>query len=461
MLAVNGPALRRLLASPSARFVAALALANAPFWLLGQAFFVSRGVANLDTAVALLVVSFAPAVGVFLLVIAWIADLALSLSLTFHFGSPVEFVRSIRFASVLQLSEFISWTSVALTIPFVACGLAALRLVHGHRGIWRAACLLTPLLALIDAFNGSSALSDRGTWRLPFNLAGSPVVTLAAQQMRRPEGAPLHALASNETVQRLVDVAGWATAHPDRSVLFVIVESLGSPNAPALRAWLSRQLFDTSITDRYELRDADIPFRGSTTAGEMRALCALAGSYRGIDASTGARCLPATLARAGWTTIGMHGFSQRMFDRQDWWPRVGLQANHFIDSPLLTGVPHCGAAFRGGCDAQLIHAAVKALGPAKRFVYLLTLNTHLPLAPTPLPPDLPDLCARAAITDEACELVGALGSVLNSTRAELGGLHKAPLVVVIGDHAPPFSRRSSRDAFSADRVPAFALIPRE
>lgn len=453
---MNRPAQARTVA-PALRFIAALALVNLPFWVLSQGYFLSRGLVNLESAVAMIVMSFSAVAGLALLLLAWAADLVLSLSLTYHFGTPLEFLRSVQFASALEIRHYLTPGNAALALPFLAAGWAALRLVRGQRTMWRTALLLTAALAAVDALNGSSQLSVRGTWRLPFNLGGSPVVTLATQQLKHTELPPPLPLPTADTALGLVDIPAWAAQHPDRSVLFVLVESLGLPQSPALRRWLDTRLDGLPA---YELRTADLPFRGSTTAGELRSLCALSGSYRAIDAAIGADCLPARMARQGWTTIGMHGFASAMFDRKTWWPRIGLQQVHFVDSPLFGERRRCGAAFKGACDAELIRLGMEAATPARRFVYLLTLNTHLPLDAGPIPPALSQQCARDAVDEEACALIAGVGEVLDRLRAALQHAAVPPLVVVLGDHAPPFAVRDSRDAFSADRVPAYVLVPR-
>lgn len=445
--------------NPWLRFSLALALANLPFWMLGQFHFMNRGAVNLDCILAIVVMPFSVAAGILLLCVIWLADLSLSLAMAFHFSTPLEFIRAIKFGSALQLRDFVTPANALSALPFLLCGYATARLCRRRQPRFTlAAVAITAVLALVDMVNGSSALSDKGTWKLPMNLAGSPLTTLASIQIHQPNGAPLRKIDRMETAEQLIDVVAWAQEHPNRSVLFVIVESLGAPQSTQLRAWLDRQLAPPAS---YELRTSDVPFRGSTTAGELRQLCALAGSYRGMSQALGSQCLPARLAATGWKTTGLHGFSRRMFDRQQWWPMIGLQDLHFIDSPLLANEKHCGAAFRGGCDSHTIAAAVQAARPARHFVYLLTLNTHLPLSAGPVPVDLAPLCEQAGANDEVCALTGALGKVLSDIRHEVDRSGFQPLVIVIGDHAPPFSRPESRQAFFADKVPAFALVPAE
>lgn len=362
---------------------------------------------------------------------------------------------------MLQLSEYFTRSDALLALPFLACGVVLLRLTRNRPDLLRPASIIVVLLLLADALNGSSMLANRDQWRLPFNIAGSPIATMTALQLRQQRDAPLHTLPIGGTVQGLVDVPDWAVRHPDSSVLFVIVESLGRPSSPAVQEWLTTRMTGGSIEDHFELRTADIPFRGSTTSGELRALCGLSGSYRELDEVRGAGCLPARMRHLGWTTMGMHGFSGRMFDRRTWWPLIGLQRANFIDSPLFATEPLCGSLFKGACDAQLVEEAVNALDTAKRFVYLLTLNTHLPIVSAPLPPDLATICQSSGVDHNGCHLTSALGNVLNNVRSAVSRSKRASLVVIVGDHAPPFALKASRDAFIADKVSAFVLIPRD
>lgn len=441
------------------RFLLALAIANAPYWWLGNTLFMSRAVFNVDVALALCVLPVAPVAGIVLLCVAWGADWILNQSLTYHFRTPMEFVHSIRYADTLNISGFVEWRTVALLLPFAIAAALLVRLTRGQRNLWRPALVVISLLVLVDASNGSSMLSDRGTWRYTVNLAGSPVATLSALAVREPATAPLLALRTEDTVQGLIDIPSWAAAHPERSILFVIVESLGVPTNPALRDWLRTQWLDNP-NQRFDIRSADIPFRGSTTSGELRSLCALAGSYRSMDAAHGATCLPARLAALGWSTVGMHGFSRQMFNRAQWWPAMGLQSTVFVEAPEFQGA-RCGAAFRGGCDSDLIALGMKALEPNRRFVYLLTLNTHLPVEPPSEDTPSPPACTSPTADRDVCHHLAATAAVLRQLRRAFDTTHPMPLVVVVGDHAPPFANRLSRQAFLSNKVPAVVLVPHD
>lgn len=454
-------AIERCRASNTLRFLGALVLANAPFWLLGKEFFGHRALINLDIALALIVLIARPLLGIALLVVAWAADIVLNQSLVFHFATPLDLLRSLQFASTLQFREYLTRSQALLVLPFLASGALLLRLTRNRPAMWLPACITVVLLLLGDISNGSSLLGNRDRWGVSLNIAGSPIATMVALQNRQEQSAPLRPLPIEDTAQGLEDIPDWAAHHEDRGVLFVIVESLGRPRSPALYEWLKNQLASADLDDRFTIRAAEIPFAGATTSGELRSLCALTGSYRELDEVNAAECLPWRLRRLGWTTVGMHGFSGRMFDRRQWWPLTGLQETNFADTPLFAAAPLCGSLFRGVCDERLVRQAVEALEPGRRFVYLLTLNTHLPVEPRPLSTELASLCQNSGVHANSCQLTAQLGDVLRSVSVAVSATRHPPLVVIVGDHAPPFALNASREDFFPDTVPGFVLAPRE
>jgi hypothetical protein len=446
------------LVEPTLRFVLALTIANLPFLWLEHSNFMSRAMINVDLALALCILPRLPIIGIALLAISWGAEWMVSLAMTFHFGSPAEFVHSIRYAASLDYQGLINWPAVTWMVLFFGVGTMLFFVTRRQRNMWQPGIAITVLLIFMDAVNGSSALSIRGALLYPINLAGSPSATLVMSAIHTSALQPLRKLQKEDTVQALVDIPAWAAAHPDRGILFVVVESLGVPTDTSMRAWVQSQWLDPSLLERFNLHTAEIPFKGSTTSAELRSLCMLSGSYRSVDSAQGAACLPAQLAANGWSTVGMHGFSGRMFDRVNWWPKVGLQTTLFGEAPEFQGV-RCGTAFRGGCDTTLLAAGVKALAP-RRFIYLLTLNTHLPIERPAQGIPIPPACKRPESNSEVCDHVSATTAVLSQLRQTLQTVTVAPLVVVIGDHPPPFSNKLSRQSFLQDKVPAAVLVPK-
>jgi hypothetical protein len=152
-----------------------------------------------------------------------------------------------------------------------------------------------------------------------------------------------------------------------------------------------------------------------------------------------------------------------MFERNVWWPKVGFEQVLFGDSPTLRDLKRCGSVFEGVCDAELISNAVSALRTQRGFAYVLTLNTHLPLQKKNMPdtdPKLKLLCAAEKTPDEVCTILSLQGHVLSETVRLASALQPAPMIILMGDHSPPFSSSLSRAQYEPLVVPAFVLKPR-
>ena len=65
------------------------------------------------------------------------------------------------------------------------------------------------------------------------------------------------------------------------------------------------------------------------------------------------------------------------------------------------------------------------------------------------------------IMREVCDHISATTSVLRYLRKEIEMALAPPLIIIVGDQAPLFSNKMSREAFIADKVPAVVLVPRQ
>lgn len=201
-------------------------------------------------------------------------------------------------------------------------------------------------------------------------------------------------------------------------------------------------------------------FHGGTTNGELRVLCGLGGRYQSFrdDEAPGADCMPALFAARGATAIGLHGFSGQIFDRLRWWPKIGLTQWLFAQELARDG-NLCGEAFQGICDRALIDEAVARLRPGPAFVYALTLNTHLPLRNSSIDPAFEQRCTRLAVPHLPCLLLFKQAALMSDIGTALRASPERPLVVIAGDHVPPFGDVTDRAAFSSTRVPVYILRP--
>jgi hypothetical protein len=433
--------------------VLAVVLANLPLWLAAVQDDMRRGIFSLDGIIAVAVGFRSRRWGAFLLIGAWLLDLAVAKSITYHFPSPALFVASAKFGGALDLRSLLDPFDIAIFLALAGSFVALLRLQR-QKPPTRTLAAIFIIVGTLDVLNGSSAMSMKEFRSLDVNVAGSPALVMLSSVLHNPtEALPLASIKGPNAVGSYLKVRDWMTTHPDGSVFVVVVESLGLPVDPHQRAWLSSRMRPKGAQ---AVDEESVEFSGPTTYGELRTLCLLVGGYDRLKSESATTCLPRLAADKGWKTSGYHGFTERMFDRAIWWPTIGVQNMYFLEQLKAAGATQrCGAAFAGICDAELLRRAASSISP-RSLVYVLTLNTHLPLASTEVSADLAPLCQDAPRS--ACELLSATGRVLDEVR-QVADEHPNSLVLVVGDHAPPFKNKAARQAFSPNRVPAWIVYP--
>jgi hypothetical protein len=247
--------------------------------------------------------------------------------------------------------------------------------------------------------------------------------------------------------------------------VLVIVESLGVFRDPDARAQIDAPIYDPHVTQKYTVTSGNIGYFGSTTSAEMRELCHTREPYADFTKTNGFSCLPERLHTRGYATMSVHGFNRSFFNRQTWYPSIGFDKEVF--GLALAKQTHrlCGGAFRGACDADLppVIAHEAAFSPKPKFIYWLTLNTHIPVAP------------GEALTKYGCSSdTGVFNHLQVCRMAELwhdvfNAVAKLALdpsigpadILVVGDHAPPLWSKRGRAQFEPGLVPWYRLTPRE
>lgn len=442
----------------------AFAFLNVPFWWLQQEYFLVRPWLNIELLLPVLLIPRWPRLGLVALAICWLLDFTVSQSATFRFDSAFDFIRSAVFLSQTHLLSFLTVSRLLMAIPFVAAAAVAwwlARSIGPQKLPWMICLSFAAIISFVDITNGSSIFSSRSIRLLPGNPAGSPTFTLAIRAWQSRIHHELTPLPRGTAATEVADVEGWAKRHPDGRAVLVLVESMGWHHDPGMRQWLLDRVSNPAIQRRYTLVDSEIGFTEATTSAELRELCGLRGGYRNMSDGVGERCLPARLAALGWKTAGYHGFSGNMFDRNAWWLETGIAHGYFAQDLFQSGDRRCGGGFPGLCDADVISRAL-AHAPPRSFTYILTLNSHLPLTPVPIPQDLQSICNHAGATEQTCLITATIGQALTALRLQLEAAQGVlPLVVVVGDHAPPFSDLASRGEYNDHTVPAFVLKPRE
>lgn len=270
-------------------------------------------------------------------------------------------------------------------------------------------------------------------------------------------GAPFTS-ASAQT--RLLEAADGQT-----NVLVVVVEAMGQPVDPALSAKLTAMWLRPELAGRYEMRQGTTDYYGSTTSGEMRELCLRWGDYRDI-AGPQPGCLPSKFAAMGYATSSIHAFEPYFFDRERWYPQIGIQQMTWGQDLLDQGVAMCPSVFAGACDREVPALIGRRLKRADKpqFVYWLTLNSHLPVEEHA---DLGTARCRqlGAVLDDDLPMVCRLFAIWGDTSVALAKMLADPDlpptdVLIVGDHMPPFTLQRARVQFAPTQVPWFYLKAR-
>lgn len=185
------------------------------------------------------------------------------------------------------------------------------------------------------------------------------------------------------------DMTADTIAASGHNVLLVVVEGLGAFADPRERSMLGDILQAVAHGGRYRLTSGTTHYSGSTTGAAARELCGHWGSWVDFVGDETFDCLPNRLAKKGLSTLSFHGYSREMFLRHQWYPHIGFKHSAFMED-MAAEVPsptpsRCGSVFRGLCDTEVagvVDAALKADPDKQKFVYFLTLNTHIPYEPS-------------------------------------------------------------------------------
>ena len=252
----------------------------------------------------------------------------------------------------------------------------------------------------------------------------------------------------------------YVASNPENtSVLSVSVESLGLARSASDMVALTFAI-PHKLGDHYEIDQHHHKFFGSTLQGEIRELC---GQRLIGNASEKAiirrlhRCLPKMLQANGYVTDALHGNGGRFYNRRTIYPAMGFQRSWFYDDIVAadrSAGPCPKTAFNAVCDDRLYARALSLFDGNKRFVHVMTLDSHLPV------PDADGLtCPRVFLDDKP---LCAYANLISRSLDELGSAitaapHKPDLIFIYGDHAPPFSKSTTRARFADDEVPFFIL----
>jgi len=468
----------RPLAGRFAYLVAYLILPNGAFAFAARFVYSVRASVNLDYLVLGMVAPSLP-YGVTLALYAClvVVDLIAAVGAIYHFR-PSDLV-----VIVADLAHFNALTILpVLGLALFMVGLLATSAVLVARQGWsyvawnRASVALAGILLLgSDIINGTSVFSRSGQTIIPLNIATSQVYRMAdaavgvvRDELDRGKTGPRQ-MAAGATARwsRSDGSDGGGARISARHAVLVIVESFGVFRDPAAHEAILSVFRDPRVTRRYRVMEGTVPFHGATTTAEFRELCGFRLKLHEADRETLSNCLPWRLRAEGFRTVAIHGFTKRFFRRWQWYPWIGIERSLFAED--MRGGPalrSCGAAFRGVCDTDAAGLVEKELLDApkgeRRFVYWLTLNSHIPTDRETASRSTFDCRSLGTIGEypDVCGLTRvihlALSSVIDvALHPELEATH----FLIVGDHSPPFVLDSRRQLFLDDRVPVVELQP--
>jgi hypothetical protein len=382
-------------------------------------------------------IPFAVTAVLFLAILAF--DLVWTLSVSFGLR-PHDLVLALDYARHIHVLD--SPLYVTLIAVLAVTSAATLRLLSNREALLRGNIVALFAAALI--FAGIDYISNADAH---YNFGA----------MIHPDG-PIESATNSSGFSSVAGVNG-------RNVVVVIVESLGYLTDPTARAQVAAPLFDARVTQKYKVTSGHNGYYGSTTFGEMRELCGTREPYRDFTAKSGASCLPERLHLRGYATIAVHAFSGDMFDRKEWYPKVGFDKELFGEELMTRTKRMCGTAFRGVCDADLAPLIAKeaAYTNKPRFIYWLTLNTHVPVAPGDARTDFGCKSKDTVFAHPSVCRMGELWHDLFTTIARLSldpAIGPAEILIV-GDHAPPLWSKRARGMFAAGQVAWYRLTPND
>ncbi|MDE3105618.1 MAG: sulfatase-like hydrolase/transferase [Acidobacteriota bacterium] len=468
-------------------------VANTPYWFASVFFhFMPLGMFSLQylTAGALSLV-LPTSLSVVLLVFLVAEDVVFGICRTYYL--PVwECFSSLAVVESFSLRRIVAILASALLLAGLACGVALLRidaLRLQRRGIALAGLLLLAAVGAaldverhyhmtgnwpslveshesIPALNLRQKLSPRMV-RLPVSGVYS-LLREDLQQRQLVERSGLHVTAMASATAIGLDAATELSATLRPNFVLVLVESWGQAKNPALRSALTSWYLAPEIKAHYTVTQGTVPFRGPTVAGEARELCGSSFGFHLLKASAAelTQCVPAQLRAEGYHTFAVHGMSGNLFDRSRWYPRAAFEHTWFRQQLQEAGLHDCIGALIGTCDNEVAHWLQGQLHTDDGhplFAYWLTLNSHLPMM---VPASLADgadctLVAGLRANSPLCSWY-QLESRVHASVVQLALSHPArpTVIVVVGDHAPPFDGAAERSQFLQTEVPFVILVPR-
>jgi hypothetical protein len=356
--------------------------------------------------------------------------------------SPATIVYAMKYITVIR--PFASTTYLLFAVATICTSMAVFWFAKRLSPQWRA-------VSLSGACFGAL-----------FMMSADIAINLTPEYMW---GRFFRATAPFDSAMRNSGLAQQDIASDRRDLFIVMIESWGELKDPSLDELVRSPLRRDDINERYAVKSGSTDYYGSTTSAEFRELCDRWAEFGDYTETAASLCLPARLGAAGYETMAFHGFTGRMFDRYLWYPNVGFRGIFFREHLRKEDLRVCQGVFEGICDVDLARLVEQALVDGNenpRFVYWLTLNSHLPVDPGI---DIKFLDCNGPedpfAQKQVCYLADQWMQVLDKVADILANEDlRAVDVLIVGDHAPPFWTREGKSFFVRGKVPWILLQSR-
>ena len=445
-----------------------LVLPNLAFYLLGLEVFINRVYVNTDYLLLWAASPYLPRLATGILYALLLdLDLVLSTESIYHFTTAETIVMARELLQYHPLEFYV--IAACLLLIVTAALILAWRWGSQHRPASHRGPIVVALAAVL--ISGTSVLTAKDAIGAGVDvfakrtLTGSAILEtiLAGSQLGGPSLPAARAALS-------ASGALFAKSAPvPRDIVLILVESQGLlRNADDMRRNLA-PLLTKAIRSRYAVETGGVRFLGGTMFGELRALCRIyAPDTTPLRLPNLDRCLPNLLRARGYDTVSYHGYWRWFYERQSWYPVIGFERSHFAEDLLADAPPaaNCGSMFKGVCDlwiADKVEAELATPGRARKFIYWLTLNSHLPVEAAIAAGSRFDCAGTETLKGggEPCNLARIHYQLYERiARIALDPRIPPTRFIIVGDHSPPFPALEDRNLYDQKEVPYVELAPK-
>jgi hypothetical protein len=247
----------------------------------------------------------------------------------------------------------------------------------------------------------------------------------------------------------------------------IVVESWGAFADSVLQDRFQASLIHIFNKEGYGVTTGLTKYFGSTTAAGMRELTNSNGGYGYFMNPQNAQSYKSIFNyknEQGYETFAFHPFTGRMFSRSIWWKNLGanhiyFRDNYVVEHPLFANNIDEEAHFPSVKDEAFFdYINDKTKNVSKKYVYFLTVNSHLPYKhhTQEIHPDTALLIKKLPISEEAQSQLSHIKNFIVYVAQHLKANHWDK-VVIVGDHLPPFPGLQERTFYKEGKVPYLVI----